>query len=391
MPRRAKGLTALQVKHMNSPGKYADGGGLYLVVSAGSSKSWCLRYSVGGRRREMGLGSIAKVSLAKARELAKRAELSLWDGLDPIELAKGTDKPKQSVPTFEECAKQVIADKCGGWTNPKSEAQWHASLECYAYPAFGALPVCDVTTELVHGVLEPIWLVKAETASRVRGRIETILDWATTRKYRTGDNPARLKGHLDNLLPNARLRKRPTPHAALPWAKAPDFYASLGQMAGTAAQALKLTILTAARSGEVRGARWDEFDLENKVWVIPAERMKARVEHRVPLSDAACAILERIGRVSEFVFATPRGHTPFSDAALSAVLRRMDAGSITVHGFRSTFRDWCSDYAQAPREIAESALAHTLTNKAEASYARSDHLERRRELMARWASFLIGE
>lgn len=400
-------LSARFVQTVKYPPKWhSDGGGLYLRVTKEGGKSWVFIYPHPGKlraQREMGLGSYPSVSLEEARRLADRARQELRDGIDPIEkkkaakLAKALEQAKAM--TFDECATAYIEANRAGWKNDKHAGQWKTTLATYASPIIGKLPVADIDKGLVLKVLEPIWNEKAETASRLRGRIEAVLDWATAREYRTGDNPARWKGHLDKLLPKRSKISTVQHHPALPYARIGAFMIELRKQAGMGALALEFAILTAARSGEVRGATWSEIDLEARRWIIPVERMKAGKEHHVPLSDAALDLLKRLPGLAEsaLVFPAPRGGV-LSDMTLTAVLRRMqgddapiwtDTGgeAITVHGFRSTFRDWAGETTAYPREVIEHALAHQLKDKAEAAYQRGSLLDKRRRLMDDWQRF----
>ena len=291
--------------------------------------------------------------------------------------------------TFDECAAAFIEAKQGEWKNPKHRQQWTNTLATYASPVIGKLPVADVDTGLILKILEPIWNTKTETASRLRGRIESVLSWATTRKYREGENPARWRGHLDTQLAKPSKIKKEMHHAALPYKELPGFMRKLREHTGAAASALEFAILTAARSGEVLGARWDEIDLEEGIWTIPTGRMKVRREHRVPLSDAATAVIAKMQNEvqSDFVFPGTKEAKPLSNMSMLMVLRRMGRQDLTTHGFRSTFRDWASETTAYPHEVCEMALAHTITNKAEAAYRRGDLFDKRRRLMQDWANY----
>jgi len=374
-------LTARAAEGAKRPGRYPDGGGLYLRVTAAGTKSWVLRVTRDGKTRESGLGAFPKVTLAKARELAAEVRDRLGRG----EIV--TRKASVPAVTFQQCAERYIEAKRAGWKNAKHAAQWGATLTQYAYPILGALNVADVTLPHVLKILEPIWTTKTETASRLRGRVQSILDYATARGYRTGDNPARWQGHLKELLPAPGKVAKIEHHAALPWQEVGAFMAELRQQAGTGARALELAILTAARSGEVRGATWSEVDLVQAVWTIPAARMKAAKEHRVPLSAPAVALLRALPRIdgSDLLFPNTKG-AALSDMTLAAVLKRMGR-TVTAHGFRSTFRDWAGECTAYPREVIEHALAHQLRDKAEAAYARGTLFEKRRRLMAEWGQF----
>lgn len=390
MPRFIEQLTALKVKRLSRPGYYADGGGLYLSISASQAKSWIYRYSKDGRRREMGLGSISRISLADARALAAGASSVLASGADPLDQREALREKRKSALKFKDCALRYIESHRRGWKNTKSAQQWTNTLTTYAFPVIGELTTDQINTEHLCKILEPIWLTKAETATRLRGRIESILDWAKTRGLREGENPARLKGHLDKLLPPSRKSKRVKHHPALPWDEAADFYKKLGKLEGDAPKGLKLVMLTALRCGNVASAEWSEIDLKRRIWTIPGVKMKAGEEFRLPISSEVAAILQSLAKLSNYVF-PGREKRPMTIAAFSRVRDRLGREDITVHGFRTTFRNWASDYARCPRDISEMALAHAVENKTEASYARTDHLERRSELMEEWAAFLRGK
>ncbi|MDF1586459.1 tyrosine-type recombinase/integrase [Marinimicrococcus flavescens] len=364
------------------PGTYDDGGGLRLTVRTGGSRSWTLRYQMAGRRRDMGLGRFPDVSLAKAREKADAARRLVADGVDPL-----AERWRQNALTFEKAAEGLLVSKAPGWRNAKHADQWRSTLASYAYPKLGSLDVTRIETSDVLGVLGPIWRAKPETASRVRQRIEAVLDYAAAMGVRRGDNPARWRGHLDHLLPKPSKVRAVVHHAALDWREVPSFMAELASREGTAAKALAFAILTAARSGEVRGMRWRELDLEAAVWTVPADRIKAGKEHRVPLETAALVLLGQEGDPDALVFPGSKEGRTLSDMALTAVLRRMGRGQVTVHGFRSSFRDWAGETSGHPREVIEAALAHRLKDKAEAAYARGDLFHKRRRLMRDWATF----
>jgi integrase len=393
LPKKAVGLTARQVQ-TKGPGLYADGGGLYLRVTPTEARMWLYRFQMHGRRRDMGLGPTDLYSLAEARQKALEARKLVAEGVDPIEArqakrsAAAVDAAKGM--TFRACAEAYINAHRSGWRNPKHAAQWPATLDAYAYPHFGSLPVQAVDVGLVLKAVEPIWTEKPETASRVRGRIESVLDWATARGNRQGENPARWRSHLENLLPPRSKVRRVEHHAALPYAEIAAFVADLRQQEGIGARALEFAILTAARTGEVIGARWDEINLAERLWTVPAERMKAGKEHRAPLSDAALAIVEKMAaiRQGDHVFPGGKAERPISNMAMLMSLRRMGRGDLTAHGFRSTFRDWAAEATNFPAEVAEMALAHTVGDKLEAAYRRGDLFEKRREIMAAWANFI---
>jgi integrase len=372
--------------------------GLYLQVASGGTKSWLFRYKspVTAKQREMGLGALSLVSLAVARDMALECRRQVLSGLDPLEEREKVKRARQleqarSI-TFQEAAEQCIASKKPEWKNAKHAQQWANSLTTYAYPVFGNLSVSDLDTDLVLKAIEPIWISKAETASRVRQRIETVWYWARARKYVEGENPARLRGHLDKILAKTAKVKRVKHHAAVPYKQRATFITKLRGRKGSSALAMEFMILTAARTGEVRGARWQEIDLTTKVWVIAADRMKAGREHRVPLCNRAMEILNSMKsnrNPDDFVFSGWKAGTGLSDGAMLALLRKMDVGPYTPHGFRSTFRDWAAEEAhQFSNETVELALAHTIKNKAEAAYRRGDQLERRRDLMADWSEYI---
>jgi integrase len=374
-------LTARKVETAK-PGKYGDGGGLQLSVASTGAKKWVLRFLWQGRAREMGLGSYPKVGLAEARERAMGGRRLARSGVDPI----AERKQDRRVPTFGELADEVVIEQSKGFRNEKHKAQWAMTLREYAAP-LRSMSIDAITTEDILAVLKPVWSTKAETASRVRGRIERVINAAKAKGLRSGENPAAWRGHLENLLPKQSKLSRGH-HAAMPYAEVPGFITELRNREAVAALGLEFAILTAARSGEVLGAQWSEIDLGARVWTIPAKRMKAGREHRVPLSEPARAIVEKVGgaRMSDFIFPGQRPGRPLSVMALEMVLRRMGE-HVTVHGFRSSFRDWAGNETHFPRELAEHALAHVLGDKAEQAYRRSDALEKRRPLMEAWAAY----
>ena len=386
-------LTAMRLKQPMANGRHRDGEvkGLYFRV-VGDSRSWMLRVVIDGKRCDLGLGSYPDVGLADAREKARAKRTAIAAGINPLAekraKAEADRVERAKAKTFEDCAAAYIEDQKAGWKNEKHAKQWTATLETYAYPKFGKVSVASVDTALVLEVLRPLWGSKTETASRLRGRIEKVLDWAKVSGYCDGENPARWRGHLDKILkPRAKVQKVEH-HAALPYAHIGGFMTDLRKRDGMSARALEFAILTAARSGEVRGATIGEFDLDSPspTWTIPRERMKADKEHRIPLAPAAVALLKALPKVegSKFVFPAPRGGA-LSDMALTAVLKRMDRDDLTAHGFRSTFRDWAGEQTAYPREVIEHALAHQLKDKAEAAYQRGDLLEKRARLMDDWA------
>lgn len=394
MPKVATELKALEVQRLTAPGLHFVGlvPGLALQVLPTGARTWVLRITVAGKRRDMGLGGYPAVTLAQARELARAAREKVKAGIDPIEESRAARSAqaasRAAALTFEQCAAKYIEANASGWKNAKHAQQWANTLEQHAYPVMGGLLVRDVALPHVLAVLEPIWTTKTETASRLRGRIETVLAWATVRKYRSGDNPAQWRNHLDKLLPKPGKVADAGHHAAVPIDAAGAFLASLKGIAGMGARALEFVILTATRSGEVRGATWAEIDTAAKVWTIPAARMKAGKEHRVPLSDAALALLAALPRMAgtDAVFPGTKGQ-PLSDMTLAAVMRRMKVDAVP-HGFRSTFRDWAGERTHHAREVIEHAMAHQLKDKAEAAYQRGDLFEKRRRLMDDWSAFL---
>ena len=407
MPKLAKELSPIEIRRLTTPGLHPVGGvaGLLLQVKDSGAKSWVLRYATGatrtsktGRpfsvRRDLGLGAFPEIGVAQARERAREAREKLRQGIDPIaerQAARDVLKAAQGKGmTFDEAARRFLASKTTEFKNDKHAAQWGSTLATYASPVMGRLPVGRI--ELAHVVealtRDDLWTSKPETASRVRGRIEAVLAWATVSGHRTGDNPARWKNHLDAVLPKPSKLKKVQHHPALPIDAAPGFLADLRQQKGLAARALEYVMLTAARSGEVRLATWEEIDLEGRTWTIPAERMKAGRQHIVPLSDPAIALLKALPRFHDcpYVFPSPRGKA-FSDMSLSAVMRRMKVDAVP-HGLRSTFRDWASERTNYPRDVAEMALAHTIGDKVEAAYRRGDLLAKRTRMMEEWARFL---
>lgn len=390
MARQLERLTHKGVQAKRKPGYYADGGGLYLQVSIFGTKSWVFRFTRGGKSREMGLGPLHTVSLAEARGKAADSRRLLLAGMDPIEarnaIKTAAKLDASKARTFSECAAAYIKAHRAGWKNAKHAEQWENTLATYAAPKIGALPVQAIDTGLVMSVLEPIWTTKPETASRLRARLEMVLNWATTHDYRTGDNPARWRGHLSNLLPKRSKVRKVEHHAALSYDAIGEFMRDLATQPGTAAQALEFAILTAARTGEVIGARPHEFDLDKALWTIPAERMKSGRAHRVPLSSRAVEIV-RLQPKGPYVFAGRDEGKPLSNMAMLKLLERMGRDELTVHGFRSTFRDWTSERTSYPREVCEMALAHAIADKTEEAYRRGDLFEKRRRLMLEWERF----
>ena len=400
MPRQVLNvLTPLAAKSA-APGRHADGGGLYLLVKQTGARSWVFRATVGGKVRDVGLGSASGagcVSLALAREMARDKAAQVRAGVIPLseqrqrtQAAAEAQATKVSQTTFRAAADAYIALHQDGWRNDKHRAQWRSTLKAYAIPHFGEMPIAAIETSHVLAALEPIWREKPETARRVRGRIETILDAAKVRGLRSGENPARWRGHLDHLLPK-RSKASQGHHAALAYAEVPAFMGELREREAVAARALEFAIITAARSGEVLGATWGEVDLAAAIWTIPGERMKAGREHRVPLPARAVEILRAVQplnvgeEASAPLFPATRGG-PLSSMAMAMLLRRM-AQPVTAHGFRSSFRDWAAEQTAFPFEVAEMALAHTVGNKVEAAYRRGDMFEKRRKLANAWASY----
>jgi integrase len=390
--------SAKSVEAIKEVGYHTCAKGLYLQVSKQGTKSWLFRYTspITKKRREMGLGSLDFVSLAEARQLAVDNKRLVIDGKDPIEERKQSQLQKQLEQarnlTFREVAEACIQSKSHGWKNAKHAQQWTNSLEAYVFPTLGHLPISEVSTDLVLKILDPIWVTKAETASRVRQRIETIWDYGKARNYMSGENPARLKGHLDKIMSKTAKVKRVRHFPALPYNEIGSFVKELRTRSGYSALGLEFLILTAARTGEIIGAKWSEIDLGKAVWTIPSERMKAGSEHRVPLCERAIEILRSITsnrHPDDYVFAGWKRNTGLSNNAFLALLKKMGRSDITAHGFRSCFRDWAAEEAyQFSNETIELALAHKITNKVEAAYRRGDQLERRRDLMSEWGKFI---
>lgn len=380
-------LTARRVATVTEPGYHADGGGLYLQVTASGAKSWVFRYRFEGRRPEMGLGSLHVIGIADARAAADAARKMVQAGQDPLAGRRAAAVATASTPTFWDAATAYIAERRAGWTNPKHGAQWTSTLETYAKPILGDLRVDRIETEHVLAVLRPIWTTKTETASRVRQRIESVLDAATVQKKRTGENPARWRGHLAVILPKPTAVTKVENFAALPYAELPAFMTALRSRHGEAARALEFTILTAARTGMTLGATPGEIDLSTGTWTVPGGRMKAKVEHTVPLSKPALAIVRpRIKR--NLLFPNDLSNESLSENAMLALLKRMGYGHITVHGFRSTFKDWSSETTDFPDDLTEAALAHRIRDKTKAAYLRGTMLEKRKRLMDAWAHFI---
>lgn len=401
--RRIERLTALQVSKTKVPGYYADGAGLYLQVAPGGSKSWVYRFTRDKRTREMGLGSVSAFTLAEARERARQARQQVADKVDPIEARAAALRDRQRDESkallFKDAAARYIAAHEAGWRNAKHGYQWTATIESFAHPHIGDMNVADIATEDVMRVLSPIWTTKNETASRLRGRVESILDWCRVQGLRAGDNPARWRGHLDKLLPKPSKVAKIENHPALPWERMPAFMQALRERPGSATRALEFAILTASRSGEVRGAMWSEIDFKGRVWHIPGERMKAGKPHDVPLSEDAVKLLASLHTdgATGLIFKGRQG-AMLSDMSLLAVIRRMNSSKaiwvdrngkpVLVHGMRASFRMWAAEATGYPREVAEHALAHQLPDKVEAAYARTTLFEKRRMLMGDWAKYL---
>jgi len=388
-------FTTASLRGLVEPGKYTDGRGLSLHVISRERRNWVYRFMRAGRSREMGLGSANNVTLAEAREKAADARKLLAQGIDPIDQRQAEQAAAQAQQaarvTFAQAASHFIAAHEAGWRNPKHAQQWRQTLATYAEPFIGNVVVGEIDTNAVLRALTPIWHVKTETASRLRSRIELVLDYATTRGWRSGPNPAIWRGNLKLTLPSPAKVRAVEHHAALDWREMPAFMATLRGRDGLGARALEFLILTGARSGEVRRATWSEFDLDHAVWTVPAARMKAGRVHRVPLSVSALAILRAQAKLRDdtgLVFHGQRHGTPMSEMSMTAVLQRMGRDDVTVHGFRSTFRDWCAEATSCPREIAEAALAHAVGDKTEAAYFRGDVFAKRAALMADWGAYL---
>ncbi|KAE8440091.1 tyrosine-type recombinase/integrase [Vreelandella piezotolerans] len=377
------------------PGKHEDGGGLRLVVSGGGAKKWVLRFTLKGKRREMGLGSFPDTGLADARRKAEHYRRLAKDGADPIQ-ARDAEQQETSTPTFTSCAARYIQSHRRSWRNAKHARQWVSTLKTYARPVIGNMPVDEIDTQDIVSILNPIWTSKTETAKRVQGRIENVLDYASAHKYRDEANPARWRGHLDKLLAKPSRVKRVSHHPAMPYDEVAAFMAELQGYTSISSKALQFLILTATRTSEVLRTEWPEIDLENTTWTIPAERMKARREHRVPLSTQAVSLLSDLPRVqgNPYVFPGARLGRPLSNMAMLQLMRGMGygvggkRGDYVPHGFRSSFRDWSGEVSSYPRDVAEMALAHTIENKVEAAYRRGDLFEKRRSMMQDWSDFI---
>jgi integrase len=378
------------------PGLHSDGNGLYLAVGRNGSRSWVVRYMLAGRTREMGVGSASAVSLAEARRKAQDARKLLADKIDPIATRDAQREALRletaKAVTFDTCAAAYVEAHRPGWKNAKHAQQWANTLHAYASPVIGKLAVQAVETEHVLKILRPIWTAKPETAHRVRGRIESILDWAKVMKYRAGENPARWRGHLDHLLAARDKVKQVTHHAALPYRELPEFMAQLREQSSLSARALEFTILTAARTNEVIAAQWSEVNFDTRTWTVPGNRMKSGREHRVPLNDGAIAVLRSLSLDSDFPFPSGTRRSPhMSNMAMLVLLGRMGRGDLTTHGFRSTFKDWARECTNYPNEVSEAALAHVIGDETEAAYARGDLFDKRRKLMNDWAAYCAGK
>jgi integrase len=386
-------LTAVSVSSRKDPGYFADGGGLYFRVAPGGARGWIFRFTRSGRTRDAGLGSFPAVGLSNARQQAEDCRRLLAAGIDPIEARRAERQMARAkadgARSFKSCAEEFIASHEAAWRNDKHRAQWRSTLATYAYPVIGALPVQEIDTELVLKILHPVWTVKPETASRLRQRIERVLSWAKVRGYRDGENPATWRGHLDHLLPAKARVRRVKHHAALGYWDIPEFMMRVRADTSISARALEFLILTATRTGETLGARWDEIDLERGFWTIPGNRMKAGREHRVPLSARAVGIAKEMAEIkqNDWMFPGMKPGRSLSSMALLMLLRRMGCCSITAHGFRSSFRDWVAERTSFQREVAEMALAHSLPDAVEAAYRRGDLFSKRRRLMDSWAVY----
>ena len=395
MAKLAGKLTPAEIDTLG-PGIHNDSPNLYLQVRGPTARSWLFRYMVGGRRYEMGLGPVRRVILADARKRADELNRQVGSGVNPMQAKREAKEGREADAirriTFRECAAGYIAAHRDTWRSAKHRDQWDSTLASYCFPVLGDLAVNQIDTAHVLRVIEPIWKAKPETANRVRGRIETILDWSKARGYREGDNPARWRGHVANLLPKRSKVRAIVHHPALPFGEIAAFMAELRKRQGIAAEALQFLILTATRTAETLGCQFSEIDLEKRLWVLPAVRMKAAREHRVPLSDAAIAVLERMAaiKMSNFIFPGQSSGQGLSNMAMSVVLKRMGRSGLTVHGFRSCFSDWAAECTDFPREVREAALAHVTGNKVETAYRRGDLFAKRAELMNQWAAHCDG-
>nr|VFJ55968.1 MAG: Integrase [Candidatus Kentron sp. FW] len=391
-------LTARKVENAGA-GKHEDGNGLRLVVAKTGGKKWVFRYAINGKRHEMGIGSYPNVSLVSARAKADQYRRQAYEGINPIAARSVDPQPIPSMPSFTMCAAGYIRAHRHGWKNTKHARQWVSTLKTYVRPVIGGKPVDTIDTEDILSILSPIWNTKTETAKRVQGRMENVLDFAAAHQYRDAMNPARWRGHLDKLLPRPTRVKAVTHHPAMPYTELPVFLVELRKLDSISARALEFLILTACRTGEVLQAQWNEIDLDTAVWTIPASHMKARREHRVPLSPPTMAILEFLPRIADNPYVFPGAHNgkPLSNMALLQLMRGMgygvggNRGNYVPHGFRSSFRDWSGEVSSFPRDVAEMALAHVIENKVEAAYRRGDLFEKRRRMMQEWASFIDSQ
>ncbi len=406
MVRQLNKLSSRFVETTKDRGRYADGGGLYLQVSAskdgGVTKSWLFRFMRGGTTsREMGLGAVSLnkrdglVTLSMARDKAFAARKALSAGVDPLAQRRqqraAIRLEQAKTITFRQCSTEFIQDNEAEWKNRKHREQWANTLATYAHPVIGDLAVADVDTGLILKILRPIWKEKTETAARVRGRIELVLSWATAHGYRQGDNPARWRGHLDQVLPRPSKVAKVEHHPAIPYKDVPDFMAALRSQASVSARALEVTILCASRTGETIGAEWSEVDVDRKVWTVPPTKIKGGKEHRIPLSDRAVEIFSTLPREGKFVFLGAKADKPLNNRAMLGMMRGLQGMGATVHGFRSSFRDWAAEQTSFPNHVVEMALAHTVGDKVEAAYRRGDLFEKRRRLMQDWAKYCVSE
>jgi integrase len=393
MARQINILTDRGIKSQVKPGRYADGNGLYLQVGKSGAKSWLFRYMLDSKSREMGLGSIRMETLSQAREKAKYCKNLLRSGIDPIRnrqervaIEKADNKEMLS---FQKCTEGYLKSHSASWKSARHEEIWLSSVKRFAYPIIGSIHVNKIERGHIMRILDPIWREKTETASRLRGRLESILNWATVQEYRKGDNPARWRGYLDQLLPKPSEIHTVKHFPALPYKEINVFMNKLKERQALSALALRLIILTACRSIEVREAEWCEFDLKNATWTIPTERMKMKKEHIIPLCEEAIKVVQSVPRIEgcRHLFTGPSSGNPMSDVVFKKLMERMGVTGITTHGFRSTFRDWAAEQTSFPREVIEACLAHQLKDKAEAAYFRSNLLDKRRELMSKWADY----
>ncbi|MDA7568642.1 integrase arm-type DNA-binding domain-containing protein [Emcibacteraceae bacterium] len=393
MAKQINKLTDRGIKAQDKPGRYADGNGLYLQVGKSGAKSWIFRFMLDSNSREMGLGPIRIITLSQAREEANYCKNLLRSGIDPIRarderIAVEKESNKEML-SFQKCTEGYLKAHSASWRSARHAEIWHSSVKRFAYPIIGPIHVNKIERGHIMNILDPIWREKTETASRLRGRLESILNWATVQEYRKGDNPARWRGYLDQLLPKPSEIHTVKHFPALPYREINSFMNKLRQREAQSALCLRLIILTATRSGEARGAKWGEFDLAKAEWTIPAERMKAKKEHVIPLSAEAVSIVQSLPHMSrsDYLFPSSRSLKPLSDVVFKKLMERMNVSNITTHGFRSTFRDWAAEQTSFPREVIENALSHQLKDKAEAAYFRSNLLDKRRELMDKWADY----